>query len=143
MVRCDNCLANKVCDHNRFGFENCGSYISAADVAPKSEVEELKEELATYRRVCGELIIRDGIVVGKSVGKEVEYIHRDISKILRQMAIREAKRDVAREIFEDIERKSCVISETNHSTGYTRVVCYQISAESIAELKKKYPEEKK
>lgn len=38
MARCDNCLANKVCDHHRFGFENCGSYISAADVAPKSEV---------------------------------------------------------------------------------------------------------
>ena len=41
MARCDNCLANKVCDHNRFGFENCGSYISAADAVPKSEVEEL------------------------------------------------------------------------------------------------------
>ena len=38
MARCDDCLANKVCDHNRFGFENCGNFIPA-DVAPKSEVE--------------------------------------------------------------------------------------------------------
>lgn len=46
MARCDNCLANKVCDHNRFGFENCGSYISAADVVPKSEVaREIFEEI--------------------------------------------------------------------------------------------------
>lgn len=37
MARCDDCKANKVCDHNRFGFETCGNYISA-DVAPKSEV---------------------------------------------------------------------------------------------------------
>ena len=28
MARCDTCLANKVCDHDRFGFENCGNYIS-------------------------------------------------------------------------------------------------------------------
>ena len=30
--RCDTCKANKVCDHNIYGFENCGSYIST-DVA--------------------------------------------------------------------------------------------------------------
>lgn len=34
MNLCDNCLANKVCDHNIYGFENCGNYISTADVAP-------------------------------------------------------------------------------------------------------------
>ena len=27
MAHCDTCKANKVCDHNRFGFENCGNYI--------------------------------------------------------------------------------------------------------------------
>ena len=37
MARCDDCKANKVCDHNRFGFENCGNFIPV-DVAPKSEV---------------------------------------------------------------------------------------------------------
>ena len=51
MARCDNCLANKVCDHNRFGFENCGSYISAADVAPKSEVDNLFMEIEAFIEV--------------------------------------------------------------------------------------------
>lgn len=27
MARCDECKANKVCDHDRFGFENCGNFI--------------------------------------------------------------------------------------------------------------------
>ena len=29
MARCDTCKANKVCDHNKYGFENCNNYISA------------------------------------------------------------------------------------------------------------------
>ena len=27
MAKCDTCKANKVCDHNKYGFENCGNYI--------------------------------------------------------------------------------------------------------------------
>lgn len=27
--KCDTCKVNKVCDHNRFGFENCDNYISS------------------------------------------------------------------------------------------------------------------
>lgn len=27
MPKCDTCKANKVCDHNKYGFENCGNYI--------------------------------------------------------------------------------------------------------------------
>ncbi len=26
--KCDTCIHNEVCDHNKFGFENCGSYKS-------------------------------------------------------------------------------------------------------------------
>ena len=26
---CNTCKANKVCDHNKYGFENCNNYISA------------------------------------------------------------------------------------------------------------------
>ncbi len=25
---CNTCKANKVCDHNKYGFENCNNYIS-------------------------------------------------------------------------------------------------------------------
>ena len=27
--KCETCKANKVCDHNNYGFENCCNYISA------------------------------------------------------------------------------------------------------------------
>ena len=27
MKTCNNCLANKVCDHNKFGFENCNNFL--------------------------------------------------------------------------------------------------------------------
>lgn len=29
MANCETCKANKVCDHNKYGFENCNNYISA------------------------------------------------------------------------------------------------------------------
>ena len=74
-------------------------------------------------------------VVPKSEVEELKQIYRKYNK-----AIKNERSEVAREIFEEIEKKSCVISETNHSTGSTRVVCYQISAEKLAELKKKYTE---
>lgn len=44
MARCEECKANKVCDHNRFGFENCGNFISN-DVIPKSEVSAIIDEI--------------------------------------------------------------------------------------------------
>ena len=28
-MTCNTCKANKVCDHNKYGFENCNNYISA------------------------------------------------------------------------------------------------------------------
>ena len=37
LEKCDMCKANKVCDHNRFGFENCDNYIS-------SDVVEVRHE---------------------------------------------------------------------------------------------------
>lgn len=49
---CSTCQCNKVCDHNKYGFENCGNYISA-DVAPRTEVatEIFKEiyKICTHR----------------------------------------------------------------------------------------------
>ena len=31
-MTCETCKANKVCDHNKYGFENCGNYISVDSV---------------------------------------------------------------------------------------------------------------
>ena len=32
---CNTCRCNKVCDHNEYGFENCGNYIPTYDVSKK------------------------------------------------------------------------------------------------------------
>ena len=37
---CSTCQCNKVCDHNKYGFENCGNYISA-DLVPRSTIKEI------------------------------------------------------------------------------------------------------
>lgn len=95
-----------------------------ADVAPKSEVEELKVRLELEQKAHESL-------------KELYRIDTD--------ALVEARRktevEVAREIFEEIEKVSCRISESNQN-GFLRVVCYQLSAEKFAELKKKCMEGK-
>jgi predicted transcriptional regulator len=49
---CSTCQCNKVCDHNKYGFENCGNYISA-DLVQRAEaameiVEDVKETLLDY-----------------------------------------------------------------------------------------------
>lgn len=39
---CSTCQCNKVCDHNKYGFENCGNYISD-DLLPRAR--EIFEEI--------------------------------------------------------------------------------------------------
>jgi hypothetical protein len=55
MATCRDCKANKVCDHNNFGFENCGNYIPE-DVAEVKHGEwYLLDECANegvYCSVC-------------------------------------------------------------------------------------------
>lgn len=38
MNTCNNCKANRICDHNQFGFENCNNFIP-------DEVSELVSDL--------------------------------------------------------------------------------------------------
>lgn len=81
-----------------------------ADVVPKSEVEEL---------------IRENKSLAKTVNEASELIRKLRSKV------EEAKTEVAREIFEEIER-TCVDTFGNFYIGATRG--------AFAELKKKYTE---
>lgn len=39
---CEKCVCNKICDHNKFGFENCNSFL------PRMDIEQ-------YDDFCGEL----------------------------------------------------------------------------------------
>ena len=63
MATCETCKANKVCDHNKYGFENCNNYISA-DVVEVVRCKDCgmfvdnKEALVTYcKRECKNLTV--------------------------------------------------------------------------------------
>ena len=58
-----------------------------------------------------------------------------------EQAYKNGYKKAAEEIFTEIEKVSCRISESDKN-GYIRVLCYQLSAEKLAKLKKKYTEEK-
>lgn len=67
---CSTCQCNKVCDHNKYGFENCGNYIPA-DVVPKSEVAR------TFRQRMNEKMGKHTHLLGKEY---VQRIMREIEK---------------------------------------------------------------
>jgi hypothetical protein len=69
---------------------------------------------------------------------EVERWRGQLEAVIEE--IPETKRELVQEIFEEFEKKSCTIS-CRFPNGETRVECYQLSAEKLAELKKKYAEE--
>lgn len=124
MARCEECKANKVCDHNRFGFENCGNFIPN-DVVPKSEADEIAEELS------------DTIVMKDELFDEVIKLRGELAN---------AKAEVAREIFEEIERflymhfRFCKEEIGNYDTEYVkcRMELNTQIQNFIAEFKKKY-----
>lgn len=57
---CSTCQCNRVCDHNKYGFENCGNYISD-DLLPRAEVaREIFEEIdKEHGENCGAYRIDD------------------------------------------------------------------------------------
>lgn len=54
MATCNTCKANKVCDHNKFGFENCGNYISVDAVKVKHGkwINKYGNLYANYLYIC-------------------------------------------------------------------------------------------
>ena len=64
---CSTCQCNKVCDHNKYGFENCGNYISA-DVVPREEADRLRHILDSYALQYG--TVKDQHVVIERIKKE-------------------------------------------------------------------------
>ena len=135
MANCKECMHYKVCakegrltqiDEHTWDYFNeldnvekfCDNYISTADVVPKSEVEKLQAKIDEFKKDRYQ-ILPDG---------RIELLPRtDVDKI---------KSDLAREIFEEIEKYMVVFGDTNLST-YFRGIGWKV----FAELKKKYTEE--
>lgn len=61
---CSTCQCNKVCDHNKYGFENCGNYISD-DLLPRAReiFEEIEENTNSYKVPFSNGEIRELIVM--------------------------------------------------------------------------------
>jgi hypothetical protein len=79
----------------------------------------MKAKVEQYESVVGKLAVRDdGVVVGITVGTEVEYIQKNIAECFRNLAIKKAKTDVAQEIFEDIWDILAVHAYTSKSEDY-------------------------
>lgn len=52
MNKCEICKANKICDHNLFGFEICNNYIPEDAVEVKHGQWELTESKLHFNVVC-------------------------------------------------------------------------------------------
>ena len=107
------------------------------DIKIENKLRPLENKLMQYEQVCGKLIIKDGVGIGLLPdGEETVYVLKSIAKVTRELAIRRTKQEIAREIFEEIERYilgNCCVTDDDVDMIWKH----------IAELKKKYTEEAK
>lgn len=116
MDKCKGCIHTDVCNQEvGYGYAECPHYKSA-DVAPRAEVARLQSQVNRLKKYDEE---------------------RDIA--LHAELIAHTRQEVAKEIFEEVER---VISETKIGSLYGYYFTKDIRA-YIVELKKKYTEEQK
>jgi hypothetical protein len=129
MVSCEDCIHNDVCDYRgpeRYATiqdmkNDCAYCIPTADVVPKSEFSIVGVQNMALENTNVDLqrcLVIAETVASAAVGKASEMIA-------------EAKREVAREIFEDLEM---YVEEHNGCS-------VNLSRCEFAELKKKYTED--
>ena len=116
-----------------------------ADVVPKSEVEELSREyesLAKTVNEASELIRKLRSKIAELKKDRYQVFPDGKIELIPRTDIDEIKREVAREIFEDIECAMC-LAERQHRPFNSRdyVDYYDFSLEiEVERLKKKYTE---
>lgn len=95
-----------------------------ADVAPRSEVEALEKEIDRLKNILAYYALQYGTVKSQ------------------QQVIDRAKSEVAREIFEEIERvhDECIYIDSVSNIGSLKVLKFE---RMLEELKQKYTEEQK
>ena len=107
--------------------------IPIADVVPKSEVEELQKKLDDYKKFVGEIRVtceNHAVIIDT---EHTEYIDKRVAEGFKNMAIKQAKQEVARVIFAEID----TILKTQEKYLYCNPSLTYVY-ELIAELKKKY-----
>ena len=145
MARCEDCLHYKVCldiesQHLRIILagdkaERCKRFMPTADVVPKSEYEAVVSAVDNSTNEF--LKLHDAYQNAKT---EVETL-KDTNEHLAVMLM-EAKQEVAREIFEEIEKaiEKCKYNQETPFGTEERYNPYAI-IKQVAKLKKKYTEE--
>ena len=145
MVTCNDCIHRCVCpiaDGCEYADEqhihdDCEYFAPTADVVPKSEVDTLNKQLDELAEEHSDLIVEKDQLFDEVVRLQAEVDR--LQKHNTNVAFKhydDGRKDVAREIFEEIEK----ILPTNMTVNGTFYRIYLKDA--IAELKKKYTEEK-
>ena len=62
---CNNCICNKVCNHDLFGFENCGNFIPAEDVAKIVHSKWIKRNNERRCPICQYFYLTNGTTIYK------------------------------------------------------------------------------
>lgn len=142
-MTCKECIHEKVCDaliksgcpylDKEIPAEAfCLEFRNTADVVPKSEVEQANKELDNLAEELSDLIVEKDHLFD-----EVVRLRKALDEYEETSGLKQAKAEVAREIFEEIEKLS-YYAPTPYDDEIN-VVDY----EDIAELKKRYTEGKK
>ena len=78
--------------------------------AIRVENDELKAELERYRETVGDLIVRDGEVVGRTLGKDVKYIEKGVADVFKQMAKRQAREEAVDKVIALAKKRLPIVS---------------------------------
>ena len=159
MARCNECIHKEICQfYNALGCkvlcQECGFFINKADVVPKSEVDRLVDKWIGEENLTQDAMVLRLIEALQDEAKRYEryYFNHEYDKL-----IAEAKQEVAREIFEEIEEmlnmQAKIVCQTRAKHEETdkillsfiaqldgRLYSLRVVEEHIAELKKKYTE---
>ena len=125
-----------------------------ADVVPRAEVEELKKKLNDYKKFVGEIRVTSenhAVIIDT---EHTEYIDKRVAEGLKNLAVKQAKQEAYKEVFEEIEEyiSTMVAFSTKELNSYDGLNMPQIIipfckgeisalwgiSDFIAELKKKY-----
>lgn len=128
---CSTCQCNKVCDHNNYGFENCGNYISG-DLVPRAELEALQRryDLAVAEREANVKGFSEEIAKAKSKGatEALVILYKELVDYHEKI-----KND-----YMELPQKSTNTARFRGESSTVEHICNM-----VLKLKKKYTEEGK
>ena len=165
MARCEECIHERLCVIKAFpdAFENtewnkdpCDHLMPTADVVPRAEVDRLNKELDELAEEYSDLIVEKDQLFDIADKQSIEIVALKIANKKMYSAIEGIKAEVAREIFEEIEREITDALKSNYkvlplieqSEALWNNVNGKINALRgieyfIEELKEKYTEDSK